>query len=534
MITIRDHQSGDLFDPWAHLGEKRRRLLERSWAGVFREHLLNHLPVGELAKHFDAAKGRPSKDLYVAIGVLILQQLHDATDAAAVEAVAFNVAWHYALDIRDETDAYLCEKTLRNYRRRIVELGLDDVLFRSLTDQLIDAFGVDTRCQRLDSTSIRSAMRSLTRLGVVVETIAKFLRELARMHPALHERVDADVIRRYVERTGEGCFARTPPSESKRRLPEAGRDLAGLVLTFKTTEAASLASFAILQRVLDEQFELVQDSQGTTEPVIRVKEPQEISCDNVRNPTDPDSSYNKHRGQGYAAQILETYQEDDGDEAGPRQPDLITHVAVHKMTKHDSQQLAPALADVRQRGLTPVQVLADSHYGSTANVAQAADQGVELVSPAMTAKGTKQGKLTLEHFDLDDDGRITRCPQGHPPVSTSVSPEKVQACFNRSICQACKQFDRCMVRAGFRRGEQGRVQYTPDRVAHRTRRLADQSSTFKHRYRWRAGVEATMSRLKHQMRLGHLRVRGSVAVTYVTLLRALGLNIRRCVAYAST
>ena len=157
MITIRDHHSGDLFDPWAHLGAKRRRLLERSWAGVFREHLLNHLPVGELAKHFDAAKGRPSKDLYVAIGVLILQQLHDATDEAAVEAVAFNLAWHYALDIRDEADAYLCEKTLRNYRRRIVELGLDDVLFRSLTDRLIGAFGVDTRCQRLDSTSIRSA-----------------------------------------------------------------------------------------------------------------------------------------------------------------------------------------------------------------------------------------------------------------------------------------------------------------------------------------------------------------------------------------
>lgn len=28
MITIRDHQTGDLFDPWDHLGEKRRQLLE--------------------------------------------------------------------------------------------------------------------------------------------------------------------------------------------------------------------------------------------------------------------------------------------------------------------------------------------------------------------------------------------------------------------------------------------------------------------------------------------------------------------------
>jgi hypothetical protein len=68
-------------------------------------------------------------------------------------------------------------------------------------------------------------------------------------------------------------------------------------------------------------------------------------------------------------------------------------------------------------------------------------------------------------------------------------------------------------------------------VRQRQRRISDQSATFKLRYRWRAGVEATMSRLKHQMKMAHLRVRGLKAVTYATLLRALGLNIRRCSAY---
>ena len=40
-----------------------------------------------------------------------------------------------------------------------------------------------------------------------------------------------------------------------------------------------------------------------------------------------------------------------------------------------------------------------------------------------------------------------------------------------------------------------------------------------------------MSRLKHQMKLACLRVRGMKAVAYVVLLRALGLNIRRCSAF---
>ena len=38
-----------------------------------------------------------------------------------------------------------------------------------------------------------------------------------------------------------------------------------------------------------------------------------------------------------------------------------------------------------------------------------------------------------------------------------------------------------------------------------------------------AGIEATMSRLKYQMNLAHLRIRGMPAMRYVVHLRALGL-----------
>ena len=92
MLTVQDHDSGDLFDPWADLGSRRRRLLEQSWAGVFREYLLIHLPVDELGTGFRDGVGRPSKDLYVALGALILQQLHDLTDRQTTEAVALNLA----------------------------------------------------------------------------------------------------------------------------------------------------------------------------------------------------------------------------------------------------------------------------------------------------------------------------------------------------------------------------------------------------------------------------------------------------------
>jgi len=528
MLTQRDHHVQDLFDPWEHLGPKRRKLLQRSWAGVFREQLLPHLPVRELASHLSAGMGRPSKDLHMVVGALVLQQLHDLTDEQAVEAVALNIAWHYALDIRREADAYLCERTLRNYRRKIIDLGLEGVLFRTLTDQLIAAVGLDTSKQRLDSTAVRSAIRSLTRLGILVEATSKFLRELKRVMPDRFADVDPLLIEKYVKRSGEGCFGDTRPSESKRRLPEAAQDIFGLIETFRVTPAAELESFRLLNQVFHEQCEVVS---GNDTPV-RVKLPSEMPCDNILSPADPDARFNKRRGAGYLVQLMETYSQDepqDEDETTPPKPDLITHVAVGKMNTHDRTAVEPALDDTRERDVKPDQVLADSHYGSNECLEMGAHRNVEIVSPSMPPKGRQQGRLTLEDFELDENGYVIHCPQGHAPLETSGGSEKLQVLFDQDACQRCPLRTRCPASAVGRRSQ--RYQYTPARVRQRERRLKEATEEFRDRYRWRAGVEATVSRFKHQMNMAKLRVRGQASVTYTAVLRALGLNIRRVAAY---
>ncbi len=536
MFTLHDRLIGDLFDLWSGLVEKRRRLLERSWAGVFRDHLLDELPVDELCRHLDDRLGRPSKDLHVVIGVLLLQQLHDLSDAATVEALAFNMTWHYALDVRGEADSYFCEKTLRNYRRLFIVQGLDELLFRHLTDRLVSAFGVDTSRQRMDSTALRSAMRALTRLGIVVETISKFARELERRHPDLHGLIDSEVIRRYVAREGNGCFSNAAPSASKRRLGEAGQDLLALAMQFRDTAAAKLDSFAILERVLRDQFEILEDDcDGHDGPLAVIRKPTDVPCDTVGNPADPDASYNAHKGQGYMAQIVETYCEDDeagdeGEEEIAATPDLVVHVAIHKMTVHDGHRLPPALDDLAERSLTPSAMLGDSHYGSADNMVLTCERGIDLVAPAPSAKGTVSGRLTLEDFILDEAGLVLFCPNEVEPVSTSAATAKLQARFDLSICRACPDIERCPVQATKNDGRFARFQYTPARAANQKRRLYERSDAFRDIYRWRAGIEATMSRLKYQMNLAHLRIRGMPAMRYVVNLRALGLNIRRCAA----
>ena len=210
------------------------------------------------------------------------------------------------------------------------------------------------------------------------------------------------------------------------------------MLQFRDTAAAKLFSFAILERVLRDQFEIVDDEYGDRDATrAAIRDPKDVPCDTVGNPADPDASYNAHKGQGYMAQIVETYCEDVSNEAVAATPDLITHVEVHKMTVHDGHRLADALDDLSERALTPAVMLGDSHYGSSDNMALTREQNINLVAPARPPKGAVSGRLTLEDFTLNEEGLVLRCPitsnRFQPrspkpscrPVSTSPSAKNV-------------------------------------------------------------------------------------------------------------
>jgi Transposase domain (DUF772) len=97
------------------------------------------------------------------LGVLIVQQLYDYTDTETVAAVACNLSWHYALDIAPQMSFDICARTLRNYRHVVRAHCLASRLFRQWTYVLIRTFAVDTTLQRIESTTVRSAVRTVTR-----------------------------------------------------------------------------------------------------------------------------------------------------------------------------------------------------------------------------------------------------------------------------------------------------------------------------------------------------------------------------------
>jgi len=523
MITVKDHQTGRLFDPWDYLGPKRRKLLETSWAGVFRMHLFEKLPVGRVARHFNDCLGRPSKELYTAIGALILQQLHDFSDPEVTVTLAFNEQWHYALDITDESDngKYLSERTLRTYRKILMDENLDKFLFETLTDTLIAAFGVDTSKQRLDSTHIQSNMRKLGRIRIFATTIRKFLKKLKRKHPDVFDTlVKPGFCDRYLGKESEGCFSRVKPSEAPMTLDGLAEDLLYLVKLFESHDAITrLPEYRLLERVLAEQCHVTSSGADTT---VAVKPPKEVSPDSLQNPSDLDAGYDSHKGQGYQAQIMETYH-DEKQDAPP--PNLITYVDVEPANEHDANALQPAIEAVLTRECCPEELVCDTLYGGDDNVQEAAVKGVEVVAPL--AGHAPSGDISLSDFTFDETTHfVTVCPEGNKPETVCrTRKNRIQARFTRNTCSACPYLKDCPVKLGKKAAF---LRYDDRILRIAQRRVYEQTSEFKDRYRWRAGIEGTNSHLKSDLGAERLRVRGRAAVRFAVILKALGLNIMRC------
>lgn len=526
MIFTRDHKTAYIFDPWHFLGQKRRRLLDESWAALFREHILCELPVDKVAPYFSDGMGRPTKELYTALGVLVLQQMQDLTDEETVSQLAFNLQWHFALDIADETDEskYLCAKTLWNIRSVVIENHLDQHLFERSADVLARVFKVDTSTQRMDSVHIKSNMRRLGRIGIFAKSIHTFLGNLKRQRTEILEGLDQGLVERYLPEKGLGCFSLVKPSEAEKTLESVSADLFHLVQRFADNpRVSSMYSYRTMVRVLKEHCEIKEQEGGPEE--LKVKSSREIPSDSLQNPSDPDATYDGHKGQGYQVQVMETYCTHEDEQERDKTLNLITHVEVQPACESDAHALIPALESAIERGLGPEEVLVDSLYGSDDNCNKAETLGVEIISPAM---GSVKGEtISLSEFRFSEKGKVIACPRGHVPVKTKHKKNRYTAAFDCSHCTACPMSQACPVKPGKKHYH---LRYDDKTMRIAKRRVIEHTAEFKDKYRWRAGIEATMSEYDRTTGVKRLRVRGFPAVRFCATLKAIGVNLMRATA----
>ncbi len=517
MIHVKDHKTRDMFNPFEHLGPKRLALLESSWAHLFREEILHKLPAEKLFPLYSEEFGRKTKELYTMLGIVLIQQMEDLTDEEAVHQFAFNIMWHYALNVTDPSDfsSYVSPRTLWSMRDSVGRLGLDQALFENVSDALRRLFELDPSKQRLDSVHIFSNMAHLGRIRLFVKTIQKFLVNLKRQHADLYQAL-GEVALRYEEKN-DGQFA-VKPSESSRTLQQVGNDCFLLVERFKDQESiVSMSSYQLLVRLFGEQC-VLEKTDATSQVIIKPN--KEVPSDSLQNPSDPDAGYCGHKGKGFQMQVMETYSPDKS------QLNLITHVKVEPAHQSDANALLPAIADATRRELAPTEILADSLYGSDDNVEKAKELGVEVVSPAM---GSTPVGLSLADFTFCDADEMSACPQGQKPqrIKTGKNGGKI-VYFDKATCDNCLHQSECPVK---RVKRSATLSYDAKSLRLARRRAKEKTDAFREIYRFRAGAEGTMSDLDRITNIKHLRVRGMPQVRLAAVLKATGLNILRATAF---
>ena len=123
---------------------KKARRLERSWAEVFRNEALPLIDEERFAPMYCADNGRPNRAVQTVLGVHLLKEMFNLTDDEALEQLEFNLLWHHALRL-DMEETHLPQKTLHNFRVRLMQHDGGRLAFQETTERIIQALGYTHR-----------------------------------------------------------------------------------------------------------------------------------------------------------------------------------------------------------------------------------------------------------------------------------------------------------------------------------------------------------------------------------------------------
>jgi hypothetical protein len=469
-----------LFETGVLLPREKRERCEKSWAGAFRR---NALPIlrkaeDEFADLFDPELGRPNRPVELVLATLILKEMSDLTDEEALSALEFDARWWYALG-REPHELHLCQKTLHNFRERLLHHKDQDgrpdpekkkLAFRRVTDELIRALGVEVGRQRLDSTHILSNIAIRNRLGLFVDVIRKFLGAVKREDAKGYEGIPEGLRGRYQQ---ERRYEDARKQEGPRRVGVAARDVWRLVDRFEDDEKLSKTEeFKLVERLLREQCELTlepeepgkdDDDHGEGGVCVAAKEGKDVESSSLQSAHDPDVTYHGKKGKGHEVQVSETCVKGNDVQ-------LITEVEVTRSCESDQKATVPVVQALGEANLKPKELVTDTTYSGGENAAALAREGVNLLAPAAVT-----GK----------------------PIPGKEYPEPSPECP---------------------KDEKAAVEWLREQEA---------SPGFKERYKIRSGIESTNAELKGPHGMKKLRVRGKDRVKLAVYFKALACNVKR-------
>lgn len=427
--------------------------------------------------------------------VTVMQYVENLSDRQAAEAVRSRIDWKYMLGLSLE-DAGFDYSVLSEFRQRLLAGEVETLLLEKLLERCEElGFLKGKKKQRTDSTHVLAAVRALSLLELVGETMRRVLDEAARLAPEwLRYHMKEEWSKRY-ERRFDGY--RLPTSSAKREelavvIGEDGFYLLQAIHAEPCPPALKRSlKVELFQRIWIQQYYWCE---GKVYWRTKEKWGQPPAGKMIASPDDQEARYcvkRKTEWTGYKVHLTETCQEDA--------PRLITHVETTPATVHDSKVTTRIQDALASKDRLPKTHLVDEGYMEIDLLVDSQHKGIDLVGPVPSSKTWQdrvEGAFDHTQFYIDWEHRQVTCPAGKSSIrayerKTWRGTPNYTFTFAKEDCQPCPVRKQCS-----RSKTSGRVMtlYPQEQYeAQQEARRRQQTEEFKKLYAQRAGIESTIS-----------------------------------------
>ena len=474
------------------------------------EHRRQLFPDAMFEDLFPSGRGRPSVPADVMAAVITLQALHGLSDSETVDAVTFDLRWKAACGL-PVTAAAFHATTLTYWRRRLAASAQPNRIFDAVKAVVAETGVLAGKTRRaLDSTILDDAVATQDTVTQLIAAIRRVGREV----PGAVEVVAAQCRAHDYDDPGKPAIAWDDEAARAGLVDALVGDAHRLLGHLPEQELGPKAAdaVALLALVAGQDVEPVADSDGTDG---RWRIAQRVAPDRVISTVDPEARHahkSVHRRQdGFKAHVA--VEPDTG---------IITDCQLTKASGADSSDAAvgPTLLGAEE---TPVEVLADSAYGSGEARADLAAAGHDTVIKPIPLRPAVEGGFTLDDFAVDEAAGTVTCPNGLTRRITA----KRKVTFG-AACAGCPLRARCTTS---RHGRKLAL-HKHEALLRAARRHAE-TPEFQAVYRQhRPMVERSIAWLTRGNR--RVRYRGVAKNDHWLHHRAAALNLRRLLALGLT
>ena len=510
------YQQLTLYDKLAFLPIKKWKMLEKSWAQTFSDHIFTRINEHIFAPLYsEKSNSRPNSPVNVLVGALILKDHQGLTDEELIASCEFDLRFQYALHTTSFEDQPVSERSLSRFRSRLAAYELttgEDLLhkcFIEMSEGMREYMNLSPSIKRMDSMMIESNIRKMGRLELLYTCLSNLVKLLTR-----NEKTELlDGLEHYADPDDKNRII-----YHNKAIPLGDRlqkviDDAVQLLPKCEEEYADTEDYQLLERAIHEQTK--KDDSGRNIPKGKG---EGMGSSSLQNPADPDATYRLKAGKshrGYAANITETV-----DVNGS----LITDYQYDVNTRSDLDFLQESIENVESSENVTIMV-ADGAYASEEMEKQAEEKNILLVTTGLRGRGPRE---ILTQFKLSDDRHtVIECPEGHKPKTSSYirQSNSIRVSFPRCCCENCPHQKECNAKINARTSvvflSLGALIHTEQAIKRKDNEIIKLFG------RIRNGVETVPSILRRKYQVDRMPVRGKLKTKVFFGFKMLALNFSK-------